>query len=112
MIGLSTCNEWQRRINLIQTSKGFHIGINVGDLQVLSLRPFSRTHMGVIGNNINTAARLMSAANSNELVISNSFYNFLTARSQRIFTEMESVEAKNIGTLRAWKHSFALTPNK
>lgn len=102
-IGLSTTADWQREINLVQPTKGFHAGINVGDLQVICQRPFSRAHMGAVGDNINTAARLMSAACSNEIVISNAFRNCLPDQIQAGFTEMPPVEAKNIGRVRAWK---------
>jgi class 3 adenylate cyclase len=103
-IGLSISMEWQRQINLIQPVRGFHLGINIGDLQIVSLRPFSRSQMGAVGDNINTAARLMSVADPNEIVISNAFRNCLTAESQRIFSEMAPIEAKNIGSVRAWKN--------
>jgi class 3 adenylate cyclase len=107
-IGLSVTAEWQRQINLIQPVKGFHLGINIGDLQMVSLRPFSRTHMGVVGDNINTAARLMSVAGPNEIVISNAFRNCLPSDAQNTFTEMPPVEAKNIGAVRAWKRESTL----
>jgi class 3 adenylate cyclase len=105
-IGLSVTAEWQRQINLIQPVKGFHIGINIGDLQMVSLRPFSRTQMGVVGDNINTAARLMSVAGPNEIVISNAFRNCLPSDAQSTFSEMPPVDAKNIGAVRAWKRSI------
>ena len=105
-IGRSVTAEWQRQINLIQPVKGFHAGINIGDLQMVSLRPFSRTHMGVVGDNINTAARLMRVAGPNEIMISNAFRNCLPSDAQSTFTEMPPVEAKNIGAVRAWKRSI------
>jgi len=107
-IGMSVTSEWQRQINLIQPVKGFHLGINIGDLQMVSLRPFSRTQMGVVGDNINTAARLMSMAGPNEIVISNAFRNCLSSDVQSTFTEMPPVDAKNIGAVRAWKRESKL----
>src|SRR5215470_13380394 len=63
-IGASVATGWQRQIDQIQSAAGVHVSMTLGDLQVLSLRPLSRTHMGVIGDSINLAARLNSVAGS------------------------------------------------
>jgi class 3 adenylate cyclase len=75
----------------------------VGDLQVMSLRAFSRAHTGCIGDSINMAARLMNAAGANDIVISNTFYQRLDAATQGAFEAMEAVEAKNVGRIKAWR---------
>ena len=103
MIGDSVSNEWQRQIDRVQTAGGVHIGMTVGDLQVMSLRPFSRTYMGAVGDPINMAARLNTCAGSGEIVVSNTFYQKLDTSDQIGFDELAAVEARNIGKIRAWK---------
>jgi class 3 adenylate cyclase len=102
-IGSSVSNEWQRHIDRIQPTGGVHIGLAVGDVNVMSLRPFSRTHMGAVGDCINMAARLVSCAEAGQIVASNTFYQKLPPASQSGFTELQAVEAKNVGLIRAWK---------
>lgn len=102
-IGASVATEWQRQIDQIQPAAGVHVSMALGDLQVLSLRPFSRTHMGVIGDSINLAARLNTAAGCDEIVVSNMLYQRLPEALHAGFAEVPPVEAKNIGRLRAWK---------
>ncbi len=104
-IGNSISSEWQRSIDRIQTSSGLHVGLTVGELQMVSYRPFSRTHLGAIGDSINLAARLMTTAGSGELVVSNIFYNQLSPASQAGFQSIPPVEAKNMGRIKAWKQS-------
>jgi class 3 adenylate cyclase len=104
-IGDSVAYEWQRQIDRVQPTGGVHIGIAIGDVEVMSLRPFSRTHMGAVGDSINMAARLVNSAAAGEIVASNTFYQRLDPASQLGFTEMEAVEAKNVGRIRAWKLS-------
>ncbi|MGH8594926.1 MAG: adenylate/guanylate cyclase domain-containing protein [Gammaproteobacteria bacterium] len=102
-IGESVSNHWQRRIDRVQTSGGLHVGIAIGDLQIVSLRPFSRTHMGAIGDCINVAARLMESVGQSEIAVSNSFYQQLSEEDQAIFLEAEPIEAKNVGRIRSWR---------
>ncbi len=102
-IGNSVSNHWQRHIDRVQEAGGMHIGLAIGDLQVVSLRPFSRMHMGAIGDPINVAARLLAAAGPSEIVVSNSFYHELDEESQPAFQETEPLEARNVGRIRAWR---------
>lgn len=106
-IGNSVSNEWQRQIDHLQSAGGCHIGMAIGELNILSLRPFSRAHMGAIADSINTAARLSSNAAPDEIVVSNALFQKLDEQSQAEFQEMEPVEARNIGRIRAWKLSLA-----
>ena len=78
----------------------------IGDLQIMSLRPFSRAHMGAIGDCINMTARLDAAGGSGEVVVSNTLFQQLPLARQRAFEELEPLEARNVGRIRAWK----LTP--
>ncbi|MGE3809685.1 MAG: adenylate/guanylate cyclase domain-containing protein [Gemmataceae bacterium] len=102
-IGYSVSNHWQRRIDRMQTSGGLHVGMAVGDIEIVSLRPFSRTHMGGIGDCINVAARLMALAGPGEIVATNTFYQSLNVPEQAPFSEIQPVEAKNVGKIKAWK---------
>jgi adenylate cyclase len=102
-IGRSVAHEWQRQIDREQSAVGLHAGVALGDLHLLSLRPFSRTHLGFIGDCINVAARLMSHATVDEIIVSNSFYQRLPESARRDFCQNEPVEAKNVGRIKAWK---------
>lgn len=102
-IGAAVALEWQRDIDQIQSAAGVHVSMAVGDLQALSLRPFSRTHMGVVGDCINLCARLNGAAGRSEIVVSNKLYRALPDAARGEFQEMPAVDAKNIGPVRAWK---------
>jgi class 3 adenylate cyclase len=102
-IGRSVSQQWQRRIDRVQTSGGLHSGMAIGTLQIVSLRPFSRTHIGAIGDCINVAARLMSIADQGETVVSNAFYQGLPEDRQSRFRETEPIEARNVGRIKAWK---------
>lgn len=102
-IGASVANEWQRQIDHVQPAAGCHVGMALGHLNVLSLRPFSRTYMGAIGEAINLAARLTSAAAPGEIVVSNGLHQRLPEALQSGFEELDAVEARNIGRIRAWR---------
>ena len=104
-IGNSVSQHWQRQIDRVQSARGVHIGLAVGDLQIASLRPFGRTHIGAIGDCINVAARLQSAAGPGEICMSNSFLQFLSLESRNTFREIEPLEAKNVGRIKAWKRT-------
>ena len=106
-LGDAISNEWQRQLDRLQPVRGSHIGVAMGTLQVLSLRPFSRTHTGVIGDAINMAARLSSHAQSGQIVVSNIVYHGLCPSSQSLLREIEPVEAKNVGRIKAWRFDEA-----
>ncbi|MGH7331157.1 MAG: adenylate/guanylate cyclase domain-containing protein [Candidatus Rokuibacteriota bacterium] len=102
-VGASVATEWQRQIDQVQPAAGVHVSMTLSDLQVLSLRPLSRTHMGVIGDSINLAARLNSVAGCGELVVSNMLYQRLPDTLRAVFQELPPVDVKNMGRVRAWK---------
>ena len=102
-IGAAVAEEWQRQIDQAEPAAGVHVGMAVGEVQMLSLRPFSRTHMGAVAQAMNLAARLTSVAGPGEIVVSNLFHQALPDPERLAFTELEPVEAKNIGRVRAWK---------
>jgi class 3 adenylate cyclase len=102
-IGESVSQAWQRRIDRVQTAAGLHVGVAIGDLQIVSLRPFSRLHIGAIGDCINVASRLLTLAGPGEVVLSNAFHQKLDDQSQARCSEIEPVDARNVGRIRAWK---------
>src|SRR5262249_12721661 len=105
MLGESVSNEWQRQLDRLQPVRGSHIGIALGDLQLLSLRPFSRTYIGAIGDAINMAARLSATAEPGQIIVSNLVYRGMSAEAQKILREAEPVEAKNVGRIKAWVYN-------
>ena len=104
MLGESVSYEWQRQLDRIQPVRGSHIGVALGDLQLLSLRPFSRSPIGAIGDVINIAARLSTFAKPGQVVVSNLVYRKLSDASQRFLRETEPEEAKNVGNIKAWMY--------
>jgi class 3 adenylate cyclase len=66
-------------------------------------RPFCRSHIGIVGDAVNLASRLLSQAATNEIVVANAYFQTLPDREQRGFAEMEPLEAKNVGLIKAWK---------
>lgn len=102
-IGASVANEWQRDIDKVQSAAGVHVSLALGDLQVLSFRPYSRAHVGVVGDSINLCARLNGIAGCDEIVVSNTLYRALPDAAREGFEELPAVETKNVGRLRAWK---------
>ncbi|HWA28352.1 MAG TPA: adenylate/guanylate cyclase domain-containing protein [Lacunisphaera sp.] len=102
-IGKSVASQWQRRIDRLQPAHGVHVGMALAELELLSLRPYSRTHIGFVGDGLNVAARLMAQAGCDEIVISNSLYSRISPRWQSEFTEIEPIEARNVGRIVGWK---------
>jgi class 3 adenylate cyclase len=99
----SASDRRSRQIDQIQPAAGVHVSMTLRDLQVLSLRPLSRTHMGVIGDSINLAARLNHVAGCGEIVVSNMLHRAFPDGMRAEFLELTPVDAKNIGRIRAWK---------
>ena len=109
-IGNSVSNRWQRSLDRMQNSAGVHIGMAIGELQVVSMQPFGRVHMGAIGDAINLAARLTATAGSNEIVISNSLREELPENLEADFSEMQPIEARNVGRIKCWKSGSRAAP--
>jgi adenylate cyclase len=101
--GNAVSHAWQRNLDRLQPSRGVHIGIAAGHLNVLPLRPFSHSHIGFIGDGLNMAARLMMQAASSQVVVSNGFYSLLDTANQALFEEIEPIDAKNVGRIRAFR---------
>jgi adenylate cyclase len=101
--GNAVSQAWQRSLDRVQPSRGVHVGIAAGDLMLLPLRPFSRNHLGFIGDALNLTARLKEQARSGEAIVSNTVYTRLGPAQQALFEEVEPIEAKNVGRIRGWR---------
>jgi class 3 adenylate cyclase len=101
--GLSVANHWQNHIDRAQAAAGLHIGMALGDVQIVAQRPFSRTHVGAIGDPIHVATKLVAQAGPSEIAVSNSFYQSLGEEARAGFQETESVDAQKVGRIKAWK---------
>lgn len=104
-IGASTSARWERLIDPVEEKHGVHIGIAIGDLDLMPLRPFAHTHIGFIGDSLNLTARLLNEAQAGEILVSNSFYQQLGDDDADEFAESEPVEAKNIDRVKAWRRA-------
>jgi class 3 adenylate cyclase len=101
--GTSVSRRWQRAIDRLQPSKGVHIGLAMGDLDLMPFRPFSRTHLGFMGEALNLATRLMSEATADQAVATNTFYMAIDDTWRRAFEAIEPIEAKNVGRIQGWR---------
>src|SRR5262245_7971924 len=109
-IGASVAEQWQRQIDRVQPAVGVHVAMALGDVQMLSLRPFSRVHVGAVAEAMNLASRLVDASGPGEIVVSNTLYQALAATEQAPFAALDPIEAKNMGRVRAWKLAQAARP--
>ncbi len=105
-VGDSVSHHWQRSIDRIQPKRGIHLGMAVGDLEVVAERPFSRTHFGAVSDAVNLAARLLGESGQRELTVSNLAYQGLAEDSRDGFQELEPIEARNVGRIKAWRRTF------
>src|SRR5262245_6111572 len=104
-IGAAIAEQWQRQIDQAQPAAGVHVAMALGDVEVLSLRPFSRTHMGALADAMNLCARLNAVAGPGEIVVSNLLQQALPDAERAAATELDPVDAKNIGRVKAWRLS-------
>lgn len=102
-VGSSVAQDWQRRIDRVQSSQGVHVGIALGPLEGVQRQPFSRANVGFLGDCVNLGARLLAQAGPSEVVVSNAFYQRLSWESRSGLSELEPVEAKNMGLIKSWK---------
>ncbi len=101
--GAAVSQAWQRELDRVQPSKGVHIGIAMGNLDLMPFQPFSPTHLGFMGEPLNLATRLMSEATSDQAVATNTFYAGIDEAWRRAFEAIEPVEAKSVGRIHAWR---------
>jgi adenylate cyclase len=100
-IGRSVSQSWQRNIDHMQDKSGVHVGMAIGQIQLVAYRPFDRARIGAVGTPMNTAARLMIAAGPSQIVLSNVLRQSLPDSLEA--DELDPVAAHNIGTVQAWK---------
>ena len=87
--------------------KAVHIGMALGEVQVVALQPFSRAHLGTVSDGINMAARLLRPAGPSDIVVSNAFYQALEADEQASFLQLDPIDAHNVGRINAWRLPLA-----
>ena len=101
--GTAVSQRWQRGLDRVQPSRGVHIGLAMGDVDLMPFRPFSRTHLGFMGEPLNLAARLMVEAVADQALATNTFYMAIDDTCRRAFEAIEPVEAKNVGRIQGWR---------
>jgi class 3 adenylate cyclase len=102
-IGNSVSEHWQSRIDRVQKSRGVHVGVALGDVSLMPLRAFSASHHGFIGDALNMTARLMTAAGPGDVLVSNGFYQALSAEARRGFAPMAPIDGRNVGLIQCWR---------
>ncbi len=102
-IGKSVSHDWQRKIDRKQETYGVHIGMALGDVDIVPLQPFERAHLGAVSDSINMASRLLEVAGPDEIVVSNTCFQALNDDRQALFERMNDVDAKNLGKILSWK---------
>jgi serine/threonine protein kinase/class 3 adenylate cyclase len=102
-IGRSVLHQWQEEIERIQPAKDVHVALAIGDVQLVPERPFSRSHVGVIGEPVHTASVLLGRAGPGEIVVSNALARRLPQEARAGFAETDPVDVPGIGRIRAWK---------
>ncbi len=103
-IGKAVANDWQSQIDRVQKNIGVHVGVAVGDMQFVPLRPYGPARLGAVSDSINMGARLLGEAEADEIVVSNTFYQKLSEDFTDGFEALDGVDAKNMGRIRAWKY--------
>ncbi len=102
-IGDSVSSRWERELDFLQETKGAHVGIAMGALNLLPYRPFSSDYIGFFGDALNLTARLTGVATQGEIVVSNVFYQQLSHEAGLPFEKMDAIEAKNVGNVLGWR---------
>lgn len=107
-VGRAVASGWQSRIDLVQKAHGVHVGLAMGDLTLVPQRPLSQTHVGFVGDALNTSARLLDQAGTGELLVGNTLYRRLPIEVQDAFTAVPEIEARNVGRILAWRARLEL----
>jgi class 3 adenylate cyclase len=102
-IGRNVTLGWQERIDRVQKTQGAHVGLTIGDLTLVPHRPFSQTHVGFVGDSLNMAARLLDRAGPGEILVGNTLFRHLSAEHREGFTNEAPIEARNVGSVLAWR---------
>src|SRR5262249_52499524 len=95
--GSATSTRRSLRRGRARLGAGGRVARARGEVRRLSLRPSSRTHMGAVADTMTLCARLNAVSGPGEIVVSNLLYQALPDTKRAAFTELDPVEAKNIG---------------
>jgi len=98
----SVSHSWQREIDNVQSSRGAHIAMSMGKVQLVGMRPFDPARLATIGDCIGLAARLLTVAQAGEIVVSNVLQRALDSGVSR-FEPLPPLEARNMGPLQPWR---------
>jgi class 3 adenylate cyclase len=105
--------EWQSQIDLLVEPKGLRIGLSKGPVIVIP-RDHSYPGLSLLGNSINLASRLQTAAQANQLVCSNQAYKDIEQAGLKIPFQPyknqgndEFLDARNYGQIKAWVTDIA-----
>lgn len=101
-IGASVSQDWQRRIDHVQERQGVHIGLAMGRVHLVAMRPMDHARLAAIGDCMDITERLNSLAGPGQIVISN-VLRFALRNSTYGFEAMPPTEVRNLGTLQPWK---------
>lgn len=108
-IGRSVMHSWQRKIDRAQPSFGVHIGMAFGEIGLVAQRPFDAGRLGAFGDALNIGGRLMHAAGTDEIVVSNSLRELLPADYE--CEHLQDDQLRNVGAIRCWRLSVPEAPS-
>ncbi|HLK55855.1 MAG TPA: adenylate/guanylate cyclase domain-containing protein [Chthonomonadaceae bacterium] len=101
-IGASVSHNWQRRIDHVQPHRGAHIGIAMGRVHVVTMRPLDHARLATIGDSLDISARLLKLAGPGEIVVSN-VMRYALQGADYDFSAMEPTEVRSLGLLQPWR---------
>ena len=101
-IGNRVSSIWQRELDFVQEKSGVHIGISIGDLELMRLRPFSHYHIGFAGDALNLAARSTAEAGQSEIVVTNNLFQHIRSGAEQDFLKLSPVDVKSLGPIQCW----------
>ncbi|HZO90790.1 MAG TPA: adenylate/guanylate cyclase domain-containing protein [Chthonomonadaceae bacterium] len=101
-IGASVSHEWQRRIDHVQARHGVHIGMAMGRIHLVAMRPLDYARLAAIGDCMDIAERLNGLAAPGQIILSN-VLRYALRHSAYEFAALEPTEVRNLGTLQPWR---------
>jgi class 3 adenylate cyclase len=101
-IGESVTHEWQRRIDHVQDRHGVHIGMAMGRIHLVAMRPLDHARIAAIGDCMDITDRLLVLAEPGQIVVSN-VLRYALRDSAHEFVALKPTEVRNLGTLQPWR---------
>jgi class 3 adenylate cyclase len=95
-------DDWQRRIDHVQSRRGAHIGMAMGGVQIVAMRPLDPARLAAFGDCLDITDRLMALAEPGEIVVSNVLH-YALRNTQYKFTALEPKEVRSLGMLQPWR---------